>query len=109
MVRNSHLEGRSAQLSCPPTLAQASLAAMERQVDEALLAKPESVWVDLAAVQAVESAGLEWLIVVQSRLAAQGIQLVLKRPSKLMSDVLIATRLDSRFRIDSPEQEASHA
>ena len=98
MVRNNP-ELEAHKIVAPSSLNQGNLAAMERQVDQALLRKPEAVWVELSAVQSVESAGLEWILMAQSRLAIQGIQLILRNPSPIMADILIATRLDSRFMV----------
>lgn len=96
------------QIVCPSALVQGNLSALERQVDDAILRKAELVTIDLNAVESAESAGLEWLLTAQSRLAAQGIHLVLRRLSPMMTDVLVATRLDTRFQIELA-QEAVHA
>ena len=100
MVRADDPHLHSPHIVCPAALSQANLAPLERQVDQAVLRKPECVCIDLSGVQAAESTGLEWLISTQSRLATTGIRMVLNAPSPLMVDVLAATRLDHRFQVE---------
>ena len=79
---------------------QRTLPALERQLDEVLAAKPEAIDLVLSAVQVVDSAGLSWLLSMRERLETRGVHMRLVDPSPLMSDVLLATRLDARFTVE---------
>jgi anti-anti-sigma factor len=94
----------SPQIACPSALSQSHLQDLERQIDQAILRKPESVCIDLSAVDTADSAGLEWLITTQSRLAASGIHMIIRHPSAMLCDVLAATRLDHRFQVEKESE-----
>lgn len=99
MVRNSDpsLDGHSVAL--PDSFTQAALGILERQIDTAVADNPELLTLDLSDVSTVDSAALNWLLATQSRLSGLGIQLVLRHPSPLATDVLTATRLENRFQV----------
>ena len=99
MVRNVDTDVRLQLIHLPAHLAQGSLASLDRQVDQAIVAKTEVVGLEMSGVQTLDSAALNWLLTVQNRLAAQGIQMQLQHPSILCSDIFVATRLDHRFKI----------
>jgi anti-anti-sigma factor len=79
---------------------QRNLPAMERQVDDAIAEKVDAVDLDLSHVQIVDSASLSWMLSIQSRLETLGMRLRLVDPSPIMADILLATRLDSRFTVE---------
>ena len=81
-------------------IVQRTLPALERRLDEVIVSKPEAIDLVLSAVQIIDSAGLTWLLSMQARLETLGIRLRLVDPSPIMSDVLLATRLDARFTIE---------
>jgi anti-anti-sigma factor len=81
-------------------IVQRTVSSLERNVDDAIVGKPEVVDLILSSVLLVDSAGLNWLLSVQSRLQTMGIRLRLMDPSPIMADVLLATRLDSRFTVE---------
>ena len=81
-------------------IVQHTLPALERRLDEALVSKPEAIDLVLSAVQIVDSAGLTWLLSMRERLETLGIHMRLMDPSPLMSDVLLATRLEARFTVE---------
>ena len=85
---------------------QRTLPALERRLDEAIVSKPEAIDLVISAVQIVDSAGLNWLLSMQARLETLGIRLRLVDPSPIMSDVLLATRLDTRFTVESTAETA---
>jgi len=117
MVRSLDIESRTKVIAPPPHITQAQLPALDRQIDQMLLAKPETVALDLGGVQTLDSAALTWILAVQNRLAAQGIQLVIQNPSQLCLDIFLATRLDHRLKViagptasaTSPASEAHDA
>jgi anti-anti-sigma factor len=90
----------SVSITAAQQVTQRTLPALERRLDEVLAAKPDVVDVLLAAVQIVDSAGLNWLLSIQSRLETLGARLRLVDPSPIMADVLLATRLDARFTVE---------
>jgi anti-anti-sigma factor len=79
---------------------QRTLPALERRLDEVIAGKPGVIDLVLSAVQIVDSAGLNWLLSIQSRLETLGIRMRLVDPSPIMADVLLATRLDARFTVE---------
>lgn len=81
-------------------MVQRTIPPLERQIDDALAAKPAVIDVVLSGVLLTDSAGLNWLLAVQSRLETMGIRMRLVDPSPIMADVLLATRLDSRFTVE---------
>lgn len=90
----------SVSITAAQQVTQRTLPALERRLDEVLAGKPPVVDLVLAAVQIVDSAGLNWLLSIQSRLETLGIRLRLVDPSPVMADVLLATRLDARFIVE---------
>jgi anti-anti-sigma factor len=99
MVRNVEPESRLTQVTSPQQLNAQSLLSLERMVDDAILHKPGGVALNLAGVQSVDSAGLNWLVNLQKRLVGQGMLLVLQDPNALLQDIFTATRLDTRFKM----------
>lgn len=100
MVRNVEPESRLIRVTSPQQLNAQTLPSLERLVDDAILHTPGGIALNLAAVQSVDSAGLNWLVNLQKRLVGQGMQLVLQDPNALLQDVFIATRLDTRFKVN---------
>jgi anti-anti-sigma regulatory factor len=86
---------------CPAALSQNNLAALERQVDSVLSTGPSIVAVDVSNIDAAESAALEWLCALQNRIITNNAKMVLRKPSPVMRDILIATRLDHKFQIET--------
>ncbi len=99
MIRNAEPDPGRGILELPESFTQASLGTIDRLMDTALAGNPELLNVDLGRISAVDSAALNWLIATQTRLAGLGIQMVLQNPSALITDVLIATRLEHRFQL----------
>ena len=100
MVRNIERGMETVPIIASQQIIQRTIPAMERKVDEAITGKPGVVDMVLSAVQIVDSAGLNWLLAVQTRLETTGIRMRLVDPSPIMADVLLATRLDSRFKVE---------
>ncbi|HEY4329915.1 MAG TPA: STAS domain-containing protein [Phycisphaerae bacterium] len=101
MVRNEVDRGmQSVSIVAAQQIIQRTLPTLERKVDDAIVGKPEAIDLILSGVQIVDSAGLNWLIAVNGRLESLGIPLRLRDPSPVMADVLLATRLDSRFIVE---------
>ena len=111
MVRNLESDPTMVLINVPQQLTAKSATALERQVDEAIVHKPGGITLNLSAVQTVDSAGLNWLLSLQKRLATHAMHLALQDPSPLIQDAFLATRLDSRFRFvhTAKEGEANHA
>jgi anti-anti-sigma factor len=78
------------------------LTMLERQLDDAIARRATSVDLVLTSVQVIDSAGLIWLLSAKSRLDVAGIGFKLVEPSAIVADILVATRLDTRFTIESP-------
>jgi len=74
---------------------------LERKFDDVLAAKPEAVDLNLSAVQIIDSAGLNWLLSMKSRLETLGTRLRLVELSPVMVDALLATRLETRLGVGS--------
>lgn len=83
----------------PQQLIQRSIALLERQVDDAVAARPPAIDLVLSAVQIVDSGGLNWLLALHARLDTLNIRLRLANPSPIMADALVATRLDARLTV----------
>ena len=81
-------------------IVQRTIPTLERSVDDAIAGKPAVVDVVMSGVLMIDSAGLNWLLLVQSRLEKLGMRMRLLDPSPIMADVLLATRLDSRFTVE---------
>ena len=100
MVRQAGPGMHAVSVTAAQQLTQRTLPTLERRVDEAIHEKPEAIDLMMGAVQIVDSVALNWLLSVAGRLETLGIRLRLVDPSAVMSDVLLATRLDSRFTVD---------
>jgi len=84
-----------------------TVPALERKVDDAVERKPQVVDFVMSHVQVVDSAGLAWLLSILGRLETLNIKMRIVAPSPLMADVLLATRLDSRFVVETSQPAAS--
>jgi anti-anti-sigma regulatory factor len=100
MVRNIEPPGAGAQLVLPQQITTRTLPLLERQVDDAI-GRQVSLEMMASAVQIVDSAGLNWLLTARARMEVAGLAVKLVDPSSVMADVLLATRLDSRFVIQN--------
>src|ERR1035437_5110269 len=99
MVRNVEPSAGRVPITPPQQISQRTLTQLERQLDDAIARRATALEILLAGVQVIDSAGLNWLLTVKSRLEVAGIELVLVEPSAIVSDILMATRLDERFTI----------
>jgi anti-anti-sigma factor len=86
-------------VTAPQQVIQRTLPTLERQIDDALAAKPQGLDLLLSAIQIIDSHGLNWLLSLQARLESLDVRLRLVDPSAIVADALLATRLDSRFLI----------
>jgi len=110
MVRNVEAEAVSRMVQPPQHITQAALAALDLQLAEAMLQKVANLGFNMSQVQSIDSAGLNWLLSAQNRLAQQGIHMVLHDPSPICLDVFVATRLEQRFKLATGTgQELRHA
>ena len=111
MVRNIHAENSPRIVAAPAQFIETNLAALDHEIIQIVLAKPESLALDLSQVQAVDSGALNWMLSLQSRMNTQQIRFSLASPSMLCESVLTATRLDQRFRVTYPDlaMEGRHA
>lgn len=110
MVRTSDPGMHAIPINAPEQLIQRTIPLLERQIDDAIAAKPLTVDLVMAGVQIIDSAGLNWLLGVQARLDALGIRLRLTTPAPIVCDILLATRLDARFMMQaSADAEAGGA
>lgn len=100
MVRHAVPGMHAATIAAAQQFIQRTLPTLERRVDESIAEKPEAIDLLLSSVQIVDSAALNWLLSVAGRLETLGIRLRLVDPSPLVGDVLLATRLDSRFTVE---------
>lgn len=102
MVRNAD-QGMQcvAAIPLPQQVLQRTLPTLERKVDDAIDTKPDVVDFVTANVQMIDSAGLNWLLGVLGRLDTLKIKMRIIDPSPIMADVLQATRLDSRFAVET--------
>jgi anti-anti-sigma factor len=85
---------------------QRNLPALERRLDDAISSKPTIIDFAMSSVQVIDSASLDWLLAVATRLETAGIKMRLLDPSAVMADALLATRLDSRFVIETSPAES---
>jgi anti-anti-sigma factor len=102
MVRNvepAPPSGPALQITLPQQLSVRTIPLLERQLDDAFAKRSQAVELLAAAVQIVDSAGLNWLLTAKTRLDALGSALKIFDPSPILSDAFTATRLDSRFTI----------
>lgn len=107
MVRNVEIDLRKHVITPPQHMTQPSISGLDRQIDQAIVAKPDRVIFNMVSLQSIDSACLNWMLAAQNRLAAQGIQMLIANPSPLCADVFLATRLDHRFKIQN--EEPAHA
>ena len=94
-------ETQSVAVLAPQQFLQRSIPTLERKIDDAIAGKPAHVDLQLAQVQVVDSATLNWILQVLARLDSMNIRLRMLDPSPVMVDVFLATRLDSRLTIVS--------
>jgi anti-anti-sigma regulatory factor len=100
MIREVDSGLQSVPILVAQQIVQRTLPALERRVDEVIVSKPPVVDFMVSNVQIVDSIGLNWLLSIQGRLDTLGIRMRLIDPSPIFSDILLATRLDSRFTIE---------
>src|SRR3954452_15693295 len=100
MVRSIERGMETVPIIAPQQIVQRTIPTIERKGKEAIVGKPGMVDVVLSAVQIVDSAGLNWLLAVQTRLETMGIRMRLLDPSPIMAYVLLATRLYSRLKVE---------
>jgi anti-anti-sigma factor len=92
----------------PQQIVQRTIPTLQQRVDEAITAKAAVVNLLLSSVLTIDSAGLNWLLAVHAQLETLGMHLLLRDPSPIVSDVLLATRLDSRFTVAVTEASENH-
>lgn len=111
MVRNVDTAEQPRLIAPPAQFVESALPALDHQVVQSILEKPEAVAVDLSGVQGIDSAALNWLLAVQQRMSTQNIRFYLANPCHFCMAVFTATRLDQRFKIVYPKlsAEAAHA
>ena len=107
MVGNPDVVMQAISIAVAQQVLTRTLPLLERKVDEAVVAKPQAVDLLMSNVQIIDSAGLNWILAVQTRLETMGIKLRLVDPSPIIADVLLATRLDSRLTIEHTTGNAS--
>jgi anti-anti-sigma factor len=100
MIHSVDSSAETVPISASQQFIQRTLPVLERRVDEAIAGKLGGLDLVMSNVQIIDSAGLNWLLSVQGRLETLGIRLRLLDPSPIMADVLLATRLDSRFTVE---------
>jgi anti-anti-sigma factor len=103
MVRNSELA--SDIIKPPESITQSALGGLDKQIDAAVDAHSSSVMIDFSGVESIDSAGLNWLLEAQTRLARTDIALLIQNPSPFCLDVFIATRLETRLKIVATKPE----
>lgn len=108
MVSAVETEKRVRVITPPQHMTQACIGGLDRQIDQAMVSKPEAVGVELGSLASIDSACLNWLLAAQNRLAAQGIQMLVRNPSELCLDIFMATRLDHRFKIVGAGMEGTN-
>jgi len=99
MVRNAEGSTQAVPITAPQQIVQRTIPALERRVDEVIAAKPPVIDFVVSSVQIIDSVGLNWLLQVQTRLETLGMKMRILDPSAIVSDVLLATRLDTRFTV----------
>ena len=101
MVRNVDNPSPSptVQISTPQQISQRTIVLLERQIDDAVAQSAGAIEMNLSATQMIDSAGLNWLVQTQTRLSAVNMQLRLIEVPPIVSDIFLATRLDSRFHV----------
>jgi anti-anti-sigma factor len=101
MMHSVDTGAEAVPITASQQIIQRTLPVLERRVDEAIAGKPAVLDLVTSSVQIIDSAGLNWLLSVQGRLETLGIRLRLLDPSPILADVLLATRLDSRFTVET--------
>ncbi len=101
MVRN--VNAGAVTIVAPQQITQRTMNGLDRQLDDAITQRVGVVELNVAGTQIIDSAGLNWLLNAQSRLAATQIRLQLVEVPAIVQDVLLATRLDSRLTVVAPE------
>jgi anti-anti-sigma factor len=91
--------GRAANLACKGDLNEDSLEVFSKEVDAQLAGDVTDLILDLAEVGFVDSAGLEYLLALQERIAERRGQVTLTNLNENVSKVLEITRLDKAFSI----------
>ena len=109
MVRNTESPSRTAVVVAPQFISQRTVGGLDRLIDDAIAQRPELIDMAMGGVQGLDSAGLGWLVSVQERLSGLGMKLRLADPSELVQDILLATRLDTRFAVHCTTGVARHA
>lgn len=111
MVRNIQPDHHTQVLNAPTVLNESILGSLDHQIVQAVLLKPTALALDCTPVQSVDSATLNWLLAVQSRLAMQDIHFFIQNASPYLQSIFIATRLDNRlkFASETSSVELDHA
>jgi anti-anti-sigma factor len=99
MLTAADTQSLAIPVMAPQQLVQRSIPLLERQLDNAIAARPPAIDLVISAVQIVDSGGLNWLLALHARLDTLNIRLRLTNPSSIMTDALVATRLDARLTI----------
>ncbi|HVX83555.1 MAG TPA: STAS domain-containing protein [Phycisphaerae bacterium] len=108
MVRNVD-PTESLTIRAPQHVNQRTVGTLDSLVDDAIARKAGIVDVAMDSVQSVDSAGLNWLVAVNERLQSLGMKLRLADPPELVQDILLATRLDTRFAVHCSMGGLRHA
>ena len=101
--------GQAANLACKGELNEDSLEVFGKEVEAQLADHVADFILDLAEVTFVDSAGLEYLLDLQDRLAGNHGQITLTNLSENVAKVLEITRLDKAFSIVGDTMEAIKA
>jgi anti-anti-sigma factor len=101
MVRN--VNAGAVTIIAPQQISQRTINGIDRQLDDAITQRVGVVDLNVSATQIIDSAGLNWLLNAQSRLAATNMRLQLVGVPAILQDVLLATRLDSRLTVVAAE------
>lgn len=104
MVRNVEPQAKTVELTPPSNMNLQSIAPLEQAIEGALGHKPDVIMIKMNELVSIDSVGLNWLLAMQTQLAGLGIVLAIKNPNPLVHDILTATRLDHRFKIEHPEE-----
>ena len=98
--------GQAIILNCKGDLTGDSLEAFGREVDRHLAANPADVVLNLAEMGTIDSAGLEYLLDLQDRLAEKLGRLILVNLDENVAKILEITRLDGSLEISRDLAEA---
>lgn len=104
MVRNVDPSTDAIKINAPTQFGQRTAVLLDRQIDDAITAHAPAVDFNMAAVQSMDSAGLNWLVTTQGRLTLSNITLRLTNVKPLIEDILVATRLDVRLNMQVAER-----